>query len=371
MLPARAENSAALSDVRTQGKTMHAPLASLFTAARQLGWLVIMLPVFLTGCGGNKTPQQNASSQQPAAAAQAESKATNFTAEKVNAEHLPNPWRIHPKAISGGLPEGDAAFKELAALGVKTIISVDGAKPDVDLAKQHGLRYVHLPHGYDGISPERSQELAKAVRDLPGPIYIHCHHGKHRSPTAAAVACVSAGLIDPSVAVPFLHAAGTSESYKGLYASANAAQHMQTTALDELKVSFPEVSKLPPLAEAMVAVEHTHDHLKEIAAAGWKSPAKHPDLDPAHEALLLREHFTELLRTAAVQREPEGFQTLLRESQRDSQELENALRGSAAGKDAAPPQSATTLFDRITANCKSCHTTYRDIPLNEKSAPAK
>src|SRR5262245_14725203 len=65
----------------------------------------------------------------------------NSPPKKVAAEHLPNPWRIHPKVISGGLPEGDAAFKELADLGVKTIISVDGAKPDVATAKKYGLRY--------------------------------------------------------------------------------------------------------------------------------------------------------------------------------------------------------------------------------------
>src|SRR5262245_48277837 len=117
---------------------------------------------------------------------------------KLAALHLPCAIEIHPQVISGGLPEGEAAFQDLAALGIKTIISVDGATPDVATAKKHGLRYVHLPHGYDGISAARAAELAKAVRDLPGPIYIHCHHGKHRSPAAAAVACVAAGLTDAS-----------------------------------------------------------------------------------------------------------------------------------------------------------------------------
>jgi hypothetical protein len=68
-------------------------------------------------------------------------------------QHLPNLVRVHEKVISGGLPEGDAAFQELAALGVKTIISVDGMTPDVGMAAKHGLRYVHLPHGYDGMRP--------------------------------------------------------------------------------------------------------------------------------------------------------------------------------------------------------------------------
>ena len=115
--------------------------------------------------------------------------------DKLGSEHLPNSYRVTEKMISGGQPDGEAGFRELRDLGVKTIVSVDGAKPDVELAKKYGLRYVHLPHGYDGISDVRLKELAKAVRDLPGTIYIHCHHGKHRSPAAAAAACVVVGTV--------------------------------------------------------------------------------------------------------------------------------------------------------------------------------
>jgi protein tyrosine/serine phosphatase len=70
------------------------------------------------------------------------------------------------------------------------------------------------------VPAERAAELAKAVRDLPGPIYIHCHHGKHRSPAAAAVACVAAGLLAPERAPAVLKEAGTSPNYRGLFASA-------------------------------------------------------------------------------------------------------------------------------------------------------
>jgi protein tyrosine phosphatase (PTP) superfamily phosphohydrolase (DUF442 family) len=277
------------------------------------------------------------------------------------AEHLPNSWQIHAQVITGGQPEGDAAFAELAALGVKTIISVDGAKPDVEQARRHGLHYVHLPHGYDGVPQQRAKELAKAVRDLPGPFYIHCHHGKHRSPAAAAVACVGAGLIDPGAAQSVLLAAGTSDAYQGLYQSARNARRFEDELLNKLKADFPETAAIAPLAEAMVAVERTHDHLREIAAAGWRSPASHPDLDPAHESLLLREHFTELQRTEAVTKKPHDFQALLRDSESAAAELEAALR---ASERVSTPEA---LFARITANCQSCHAKYRDVPLGQKS----
>jgi protein tyrosine phosphatase (PTP) superfamily phosphohydrolase (DUF442 family) len=284
------------------------------------------------------------------------------------AVHLANVWRIHPKVISGGLPKSEAAFQELAALGVRTIISVDGAKPDIALAGKCGLRYVHLPHGYDGVPEHRAHELAKAVRDLPGAIYIHCHHGRHRSPAAAAVACVGAGFVEPAGAETILAAAGTSRSYQGLYQSALAARRLDDRLLDEMRPEFPESAKLPRLAEAMVQVEHTYEDLRQAAAAGWKSPPAHPDIEPAHEALLLREQFTELLRSAEVRREPELFRAWMRDSQSAAQALENAIRGwKSAGMTEPPPAEAGKLLDRITANCRACHVAYRDVPLRDKA----
>jgi protein tyrosine phosphatase (PTP) superfamily phosphohydrolase (DUF442 family) len=287
--------------------------------------------------------------------------------ERLETVHLPNALRIHAKVISGGQPAGDAGFRELVALGVKTIISVDGAKPDVALAKKHGLRYVHLPHGYDGIPESRVKDLAKAVRDLPGPIYIHCHHGKHRSPAASSVACVSAGLIDPTLAVTVLKSAGTSENYRGLYASARDARKLDDQLLDALAVEFPENARIPPLAEAMVALEHTHDDLKSVAAAGWKMPPDHPDLEPAHEALLMREHYMELLRAEAAKRQPTGFQRLLLEGEATAVELEQSLTTwQAAGYAGEAPAEIPAAFKRLEANCTACHKAYRDVPLSEK-----
>jgi protein tyrosine phosphatase (PTP) superfamily phosphohydrolase (DUF442 family) len=281
--------------------------------------------------------------------------------QKLATAHLPNAWRLHEKVISGGQPDGEAAFRELKQLGVKTIISVDGAKPDVELARKHGLRYVHLPHGYDGIPEKRAKELAKAVRDLDGPIYIHCHHGRHRSPAAAAVACVSAGFIEPSSAVGVLKAAGTSEHYRGLYQSAESARRLDDALLDLLHAEFPETASLPPLAEAMVELERTHDHLKAIAESGWKTPLSDPDLDPPHEALLLKEQFAELFRADDVQRRPKRFRKLLAESEMAANQLESALR------EGSQTSRAAAALERISQNCTDCHRQFRDVPLREKS----
>jgi protein tyrosine phosphatase (PTP) superfamily phosphohydrolase (DUF442 family) len=283
---------------------------------------------------------------------------------KLPTKSLPNAIQITPKVISGGQPDGEKGFEELEKLGVKTIISVDGAKPDLAAAKKHGLRYVHLPHGYDGIPDERVKELAKAVKELNGPIYIHCHHGKHRSPAAAAAACAAAGLIEPKQAIEILKLAGTHENYRGLYALAREVKRIDDRSLAELQVEFKETVKIPPLAEAMIELEHTHDHLKLAAAAKWKSLGEHPDIDPAHEALLLREHFTELLRNDAVAKESQQFKDLLLRSESAAKDLEAALKESPRSE--ASLVKSAAAFEVVSKQCTACHQAYRDVPLDEK-----
>lgn len=282
-------------------------------------------------------------------------------------EALANVHRLHERVFSGAEPHGEAGFAALRELGVKTIISVDGAKPDVEAAKRHGLRYVHLPHGYDGVPEGRVRELAKAVRELDGPIYIHCHHGKHRSPAAAAVACVAAGLVPPVAAEQILETAGTSKAYRGLYQSARDARPLDAQSLAALHVEFQEVSPLPALADAMVEIDRHHDHLKQIGDNRWRPLPKHPDLSPAHEALLLREQFSELLRGDDVRRANADHQKSFHAAQREAQDLEAALKGWTG---AAPAAESVKRLDSalatVTARCADCHRRYRDVPLGEK-----
>lgn len=283
--------------------------------------------------------------------------------QKLQSAHLPNLIRIHQRVISGGLPEGDEAFQELRELGIRTIISVDGARPDVERAAKFGLRYVHLPHSYDGIPESRIAELAKAVRELESPIYIHCHHGKHRSPAAAAVACVGAGLIPPSMARPILTLAGTGSNYRGLYQSAESARRIDDRILSGLRAEFPETAVIPPMAEAMVALEHTHDRLKILSALDWQTPNDDPGNEAAHEALLLREHFAEMLRMDSVAHGDAGQKQAFINALQLSQEFESGLTSwMDRGKPADERTALRTAFEKIGKNCSACHRETRDMP---------
>lgn len=288
----------------------------------------------------------------------------------LNVSQLPNALRIHEKVISGGMPEGEVAFEQLAKLGIQTIISVDGAKPDVEMARRFHMRYIHLPHGYDGIPEQRGHELAKAVLELKGSIYIHCHHGKHRSPVAAVVACVESGFIDPAMSMQVLKTAGTNPNYRGLYQTASEAKPLPIDQLSELQVDYQEVAEIPEVAEAMVNLEHRYDLLKKEDVSSWgKLSSQHETL--AHEALLLREHFREMQRMESVKRESKEYQQMIQESEQESQSIENLLRGWSIESNAKCVEKLRESMQRLGKTCASCHSSYRDVPLREKTTTSQ
>src|ERR1043165_5547284 len=108
-----------------------------------------------------------------AGAETASSPAANAVAGPLPSAHLQNLFHVTTNIFSGDAPEGDDAFAEIAKLGVKTLISVDGTKPDVETAHKHGLRYIHLPFGYNGIPASRIADLTKAAQSVVGPMYVH------------------------------------------------------------------------------------------------------------------------------------------------------------------------------------------------------
>jgi protein tyrosine phosphatase (PTP) superfamily phosphohydrolase (DUF442 family) len=279
----------------------------------------------------------------------------------IEAEGLHNVLRLADGLYSGSGPEGPRSFAALRRLGVKTVITVDGAKPDVKLARRYGLRYVHIPIGYDGVPRPRVLQLAKAVRELPGPVYVHCHHGKHRGPAAAAVALLCADescQVEQALAV--LRAAGTDPRYTGLFESVKRLERPTETELAKLPRDLPAAVTVAALTQAMVGIDHAWDNLKLSRDAGWKAPADHPDIDPPHEALQLQEHYRELARLPAVKDRPEDFRGRVADGERTARDLETVLR--AAKGQAVNREAAEKAYRLAGGVCARCHAKYRDVP---------
>lgn len=279
---------------------------------------------------------------------------------------LPDPPGIHnlfaigTNVYSGSSPEGEAGFAALAKLGVKTVLTVDGAKPDVELAKKYGMRYVHLPHGYDGISTNVQLQIAKVGEALPGPIYVHCHHGKHRGPAAAAVIGMARDGWSAEQAEAWLMAAGTATNYTGLYDVVRTFKKPTAQQLSQLPMDFPETAKVSGLTDAMVGVDERWESLKAVRAAGYQAPKNHPDIKPANEAVILWEHYREAQRLPDSAQHGAEFIDRLQTAELEVKGAEGLLRKFASDPQPETRAQLDKAFDAMGKACASCHKTFRD-----------
>ena len=270
--------------------------------------------------------------------------------KELHAPGIHNFFQLTPGIYSGSGPEGDEAFEALKKLGIKTIVTVDGAKPDVEAARRYGLRYVHLPHGYDGIPATTAQQLAKSAAELPGPIFVHCHHGKHRGPAAAAVMCETVAQWTPEKSAQWLKAAGTSPSYAGLYDSVRDFRPPTKEQLAALPAKFPETTEVSTLVDSMVAIDEVWDRLKAAQKSGAPASAS------ARDAVLLWEHYREVQRLPECDRQTSAFREKLQSAETNAATLRTRA-------EAIPPVSRADFdaaFQAAAQNCVDCHKAHRD-----------
>ena len=246
---------------------------------------------------------------------------------------LQNLLQPAPNIFSGGEPKHSDDFAALARLGVRTVLSVDGVRPNLELASKHGLKYVHVPVGYDGIHLHAQHSLVRLVREDTGPIYIHCHHGKHRGPAAAAIACRALGHFDCDNAIEFLKRAGTDPLYAGLYRDVRGFKiPPKETPLPEL---VPE-AEVESLAVQMGQIDRIFDRLsKEVRA---------------EDTVLLLEAFREAARSLDQDTPPNELLAAMQESLAGCRKLHEAKRHS----------TRKIALKRVSLSCSECHKKFRD-----------
>ena len=280
--------------------------------------------------------------------------------ERLDVGGMENFYRVTPRIYSGGKPEGEAAFAALKQLGIKTIVTVDGERPDVETAEKYGLRYVHLPIGYDGIPRDKAVRIVEAVRSLPGPAYVHCHHGKHRGPAAVAVCGVAIDGWDADRAVAWMKRAGTAPEYRGLFASVRAFRPPTEAELRSASGDAPKVAAVPDTVASMVEIDHRWDMLKSVEKSGFLAPPGHPEIDPASEARLLAEAFREFGRRGEVEARGPAFAAKITAAETKFSEFEAALRTLASDPSEPHRRAASAAFQAAGKSCTDCHVVHRD-----------
>ena len=228
----------------------------------------------------------------------------------------------------GGGPKGAEDLEALARAGYKHVLSVDGAMPDIESAERYGLSYIHVPIGYDGVTRDEAVAIVKAVQGAEGPIYVHCHHGLHRGPAAAAMARIALEGVDTQTAVKDLEASGC--KYEGLFRDVNA--FVPPTADELARVGdLPEAVVPSGMRDSMTHIDDRWDSVQFVKKLGYKPNPDHPDIDPAHEVGMLEN----LLRNLADQADAKAlgpeFLAMTEASRAAAERLEQDVRAGLRG----------------------------------------
>jgi protein tyrosine phosphatase (PTP) superfamily phosphohydrolase (DUF442 family)/cytochrome c556 len=259
---------------------------------------------------------------------------------------LPENFRqLSARIFSSGEPVGDSVFRNLNRSGIKTIVSVDGAAPDVATAKRHGLAYVHLPIGYDGVPPATVVALDRVLKTYEGKILIHCHHGLHRGPSAAVIAAMIEGSMTKEQALHTLKEVGTSPDYIGLWRDVREFHGVPKNVRAQ---SIVEKADIDPLADSMVRIDHAFERIgKQFNAASSTQDSV------TEQAVLLGEGFKEAIRAAKA----EGRSTTFRDHLAKSEDICTELLSLTKTTDI---EKAKALHVKMKADCKACHAEFRN-----------
>jgi protein tyrosine phosphatase (PTP) superfamily phosphohydrolase (DUF442 family) len=276
---------------------------------------------------------------------------------------LHNVFALSDSIISGDEPADRGALERIASWGVKTILSVDGKAPDADTAEQLGMRYVHVPIQYKGIERDELLKIAKTFRELEGPFYVHCFHGKHRGPAAAAMGRVVVDGVPRDRAIAEMRQwCATSSKYEGLYdavARADIPTPAETAAFD---YGFDPEHSFEGLRAGMVLMARAFDGVKLADKSDWLVDPDHPDIDPLQQATQLSQLFELVAHQDQMASWQDDYRDWMEQGRAGAEQLVGALSNSS--QDRVSEESwrlaAEDAYALVAESCASCHSTYRN-----------
>jgi protein tyrosine/serine phosphatase len=103
---------------------------------------------------------------------------------------IENFGRVNDHIYRGAQPKGDE-FRQLAAIGIKTIVDLRGDSNSGSraAATAAGLRYINLPLASKQYPrPDAADKFLEIVNNEANwPVYVHCQGGRHRTGAMIAV----------------------------------------------------------------------------------------------------------------------------------------------------------------------------------------
>lgn len=278
---------------------------------------------------------------------------------------LVNVYRLSDRIISGSEPVDEEALSQLVAWGVRTVLSVDGKAPNLEAADRLGLRYVHVPLRYRGVEPDELAKIAKTFRELQGPFYVHCFHGKHRGPAAAAIGRVALDGLDRERAIAEMRQwSSTAAKYEGLYASVATSTIPSATETAAFEFGFDRAHTFGGVREAMVTLTRSWDEVKLVRKNEWAASADHPDIDPLRSATVVKEHLDACAAMDDAALFADDFHGWLDTSRKGTTRLVELLGLKDGGGGTMTPEALEgeleAAYRSVARTCVDCHGVYRN-----------
>lgn len=108
-------------------------------------------------------------------------------ATPTNRPGLSNLFKVSTVLYRGAQPEAEG-FKQLEAMGVKTVINLRDFHDDSKLLAGTSLRYVHIPINTLTLDTNEVVRFMNAVTDTNNwPVFVHCKLGADRTGTMVAI----------------------------------------------------------------------------------------------------------------------------------------------------------------------------------------
>ncbi|MGD2017763.1 MAG: hypothetical protein PVJ89_06600 [Planctomycetota bacterium] len=277
---------------------------------------------------------------------------------------LQNVYRFSDRIITGSEPVDREALAQLEAWGVRTVLSVDGKAPDAEGAEELGMRYVHVPLQYKGITDDQIAQISKVFRELEAPFYVHCFHGRHRGPAAAAIGSVALdGLNRDRAIAEMRHWCTTAKKYEGLYLTVATARFPTAEETAAYDFDFTSARSFSGLREAMVTLTRSWDEVKLVRRNGWQPSADHPDLDPLRSATTVLQHLDACAEMDETATYADDFRQWLGVSREGTGRLVELLTDCRTAPGASAEDRTTELeaaYDVVAESCLECHSVYRN-----------
>jgi len=276
---------------------------------------------------------------------------------------LHNVFQLSERIISGSEPHGEEALAALAEMGVKTILSVDGKVPDAATAAHFGMRYVHVPIQYKGLTEDEVAKIAKTFRETEGPFYVHCFHGQHRGPAAAAIGRIAVDGVDRERAIAEMRQwCGTASKYEGLYKAVATISVPTAAETEQYAFDFTAAHRFSGTRDAMVSLARHWDNVKLLQKHGFQVDPEHPDLDPLQEVTQVHQLYAACNELGDTATYADDYRQWMQAGFDASAQLVRFLSDCSHGTTsrAAVAAELEAAYKAVGKSCTDCHKVYRD-----------